>query len=265
LDSIHSIKYDGTDFQTVLHEHEALSHPFAITMFESNIYYSDWRSNSIIKANKFDGSNVTTIHRTYTQPFDVKVIHPSRQPRRIQNPCQNANCSHLCLLSLNSTYKCGCPHLMTLDPDGSACVTYEKMLLFSRLNEIRAVYLNQPYYYSAPPLSLNLIVNPANLHFVAKTKQIFFLDGQSGETKKANISNPTIKTLIDAASGKPLAMSVDYISNLIFVALQTPIRTSISATDLDGQYFSTIIVGKSDLRGKPRLKCNKFHLIINIH
>jgi len=33
-----------------------------------------------MRANKFDGSNVTTIHRTYTQPFDVKVFHPSRQP-----------------------------------------------------------------------------------------------------------------------------------------------------------------------------------------
>lgn len=73
----------------------------------------------------------------------------------------------------------------------------EKMLLFSRLNEIRAVYLDKPYYHAAPPISYPLIVSPANLHFVAKYKQIYWCDAQSGETKRANISNPPIDTLID--------------------------------------------------------------------
>jgi len=81
LDSIHTIKYDGTDFRTILSDHEALSHPFAISVFESNLYWTDWRSNSVMRANKFTGGNVTTIQKTYTQPFDVKIFHPSRQPR----------------------------------------------------------------------------------------------------------------------------------------------------------------------------------------
>ena len=86
---------------------------------------------------------------------------------------------------------------MILGADNRTCIPYEKMLLFSRLNEIRAVYLDQPYYHAAPPISLNIIVNPANLHFVAKHKQIYWCDIQSSETKRANISNPAIKTLID--------------------------------------------------------------------
>lgn len=51
-------------------------------------------------------------------------------------------------------------------------------------------------------------------------------------------------------------MAVDWISNLIFIALQTPTRTSISVTDLDGQYFSSIIVGKMDLRGVNSIAVN---------
>jgi hypothetical protein len=72
------------------------------------------------------------------------------------------------------------------------------MLLFSRLNEIRAVYFDKPYFHAAPPISYPLIIMPANLHFVARDKQVYWSDSQSGETKRANISDPTVDTLIDA-------------------------------------------------------------------
>jgi len=35
----------------------------------------------VMKANKFTGENVVVIHKTYTQPFDVKILHQTRQPR----------------------------------------------------------------------------------------------------------------------------------------------------------------------------------------
>ena len=40
------------------------------------------------------------------------------------NPCgmNNGNCSHLCLLDVNNTYKCDCPHVMRLDKDNLTCV-----------------------------------------------------------------------------------------------------------------------------------------------
>ncbi|XP_021948531.2 low-density lipoprotein receptor-related protein 1 isoform X4 [Folsomia candida] len=260
LDSIHTVMYDGTDYQEVLHDHEALSHPFSITLFESMLVWTDWRSNSVMMANKFHGGNVTTIHKTYTQPFDTKILHQTRQPRKIVNPCgvKNGNCSHLCLLSVNGTHDCGCPHLMTLSSDNRSCITNEKMLLFSRLNEIRAVYYDKVYYHAAPPISYPLIVMPANLHFVSKHKQVYWSDSQSGETKRANIANPTVDTLIDAAAGKPLAMGVDWISNLIFIVVQTSSHNSISVTNLEGQFFSTIIQGKNDLKNVNSLAVNPY-------
>jgi len=74
----------------------------------------------------------------------------------------------------------------------------EKMLLFSRLNEIRAVYLSKPYYHAASPITLPVIVAPSNLHFVAKNQDIYWSDVQSGEIKRANIKNGSIVTLIDS-------------------------------------------------------------------
>lgn len=34
----------------------------------------------ILQANKFNGSNVEVIQKTYTQPFDLKIFHQLRQP-----------------------------------------------------------------------------------------------------------------------------------------------------------------------------------------
>ena len=44
------------------------------------VYWTDWRTNTVNKANKFTGENVTEIQRTNTQPFDIHMYHPDRQP-----------------------------------------------------------------------------------------------------------------------------------------------------------------------------------------
>jgi hypothetical protein len=57
------------------------------------------------------------------------------------------------------------------------------------------------------------------------------------------------------AAGKPLSIGVDWISNLIFIALPQ----SISVTDLDGQFFLSVIkAGKTDLRGINSIAVNPY-------
>lgn len=107
----------------LIREHDLLDHPFAITLFDNHIYWTDWRTNAVIRANKWNASDLSVIQRTSMQLFDVKIMHPSRQPRSLVNPCgiDNGNCSHLCLLSINGTYKCACPHIMILTSDNRTC------------------------------------------------------------------------------------------------------------------------------------------------
>lgn len=84
-DAIYSAKYDGSGLIEVLRGHEYLSHPFAVTMYGGEVYWTDWRTNTLAKANKWTGSNVTVVQRTNTQPFDLQVYHPSRQPQGEQH------------------------------------------------------------------------------------------------------------------------------------------------------------------------------------
>lgn len=80
-DSIHTTTYDGDDHHEVIRGHEMLSHPFAIALYDNYVYWTDWRTNSVIRANKWNGGQISVIQRTLTQPFDIQILHPSRQPR----------------------------------------------------------------------------------------------------------------------------------------------------------------------------------------
>lgn len=65
----------------MLRGHAALSHPFAITVLEGHVYWTDWHSNSVVRANKWNGSDVAVVQRTLTQPFDIKVRLARSAPR----------------------------------------------------------------------------------------------------------------------------------------------------------------------------------------
>ncbi|KAK3568547.1 hypothetical protein QTP86_008754 [Hemibagrus guttatus] len=83
-DAIYSALYNGTEVIEILRGHEYLSHPFAVSVFGGSVYWTDWRTNTLAKANKWTGSNVTVIQKTSAQPFDLQIYHPSRQPQTLK-------------------------------------------------------------------------------------------------------------------------------------------------------------------------------------
>lgn len=61
LHTVSSCNFDGSQRRLVLFSPDWLPHPFSISTFEDSLYWSDWSQKAIIKANKFNGSNVTTV------------------------------------------------------------------------------------------------------------------------------------------------------------------------------------------------------------
>ncbi|WAR10070.1 LRP1-like protein, partial [Mya arenaria] len=125
-ESIHTLTYEGTDHRLVLKNQPEMRHPFSIALFGTEVYWTDWSSNAVVMANKFNGSNIRVVQKTITQPFDLQVIHPKRQPTvNVTNPCavNNGGCSDLCLIGLHGSVGCLCPHRKKLgltNPEGFA-------------------------------------------------------------------------------------------------------------------------------------------------
>lgn len=98
-----------------------LPHPFALTLFEDHLYWTDWNTKSISAANKVTGKGFRNVHIDLHFPMDIHAYHSSRQPEFL-NRCTvdrrglRGGCSHLCLPNKNSR-RCGCPIGLTLKDD----------------------------------------------------------------------------------------------------------------------------------------------------
>ena len=103
-DAIYSALYDGSGVLEILRGHEYLSHPFAVSLFEGSIYWTDWRTNTLAKANKWTGQNVTVIQKTSAQPFDLQIYHPSRQPQGEEHPLLHSAQALPCLLQASPVF-----------------------------------------------------------------------------------------------------------------------------------------------------------------
>lgn len=84
-----------------------LQHPFGLDIYGSNVYWTDWESNSVEVADKISGKHRKTILSNTVDLMDIRVFH--RERRNVQNPCSlnNGGCSDICLLNSQS-YTCAC-------------------------------------------------------------------------------------------------------------------------------------------------------------
>uniref|UniRef100_A0A8D3BMI9 Low density lipoprotein receptor-related protein 1Ab n=1 Tax=Scophthalmus maximus TaxID=52904 RepID=A0A8D3BMI9_SCOMX len=245
-DAIYSAMYDGSGLIEVLRGHEYLSHPFAVTMYGGEVYWTDWRTNTLAKANKWTGHNVTVVQRTNTQPFDLQVYHPSRQPQA-PNPCATSDgrgpCSHLCLINFNQTFSCACPHLMKLQPDRRTCKESRKFLLYARQIEIRGVDIDNPYYNYIISFTVPDIDNVTAVDYDAVEHRIYWSDVRTQTIKRAFINGTGVETVVSADLPNAHGLAVDWVSRNLFWTSYDANKKQINVARLDGSFKNAVIQG----------------------
>uniref|UniRef100_A0A3Q2NMI4 LDL receptor related protein 1 n=1 Tax=Fundulus heteroclitus TaxID=8078 RepID=A0A3Q2NMI4_FUNHE len=245
-DAIYSAMYDGSGLIEVLRGHEYLSHPFAVTMYGGEVYWTDWRTNTLAKANKWTGHNVTVVQRTNTQPFDLQVYHPSRQPLA-PNPCATSDgkgpCSHLCLINFNHTFSCACPHLMKLQADRRTCRESRKFLLYARQIEIRGVDIDNPYYNYIISFTVPDIDNVTVVDYDAVEHRIYWSDVRTQTIKRAFINGTGVETVVSADLPNAHGLAVDWVSRNLFWTSYDANKKQINVARLDGSFKNAVIQG----------------------
>ncbi|XP_032221271.1 low-density lipoprotein receptor-related protein 8 isoform X1 [Nematostella vectensis] len=121
--TIECANLDGTARRVITSD--SVHHPFAITVFQDYIYWTDWVKESIYKANKFNGKDRSLVCSGLYSPMDIHVYQQQKQPK-FSNPCgeNNGGCSHTCLLApLPKSHTCHCPPNINLLEDSATCNT----------------------------------------------------------------------------------------------------------------------------------------------
>ncbi|OXB63008.1 hypothetical protein ASZ78_003103 [Callipepla squamata] len=214
-DAIYSALYDGTGMIEIIRGHEYLSHPFAVSLYGSEVYWTDWRTNTLAKANKWTGQNVSVIQKTSAQPFDLQIYHPSRQPQE-----DEVIFFFSCLLTER-----------------------KKFLLYARRSEIRGVDIDNPYFNFITAFTVPDIDDVTVIDFDAVEERLYWTDVKTQTIKRAFINGTGLETIISRDIQSIRGLAVDWISrNLYWISSEFD-ETQINVAHLDGSLKTSIIHG----------------------
>lgn len=194
LDFIDFCYYNGTGRQQVLAGSHYLLHPHSLTLFEDTLYWTDRQLNRVLSAHKFKGNNQTVVSHLISQPLSIHVHHPSLQPVTA-NPCLNARCQHICLLSPSSStgYTCKCKPGFKITPEGNCIEEDTAFLMVMRGSQIFDVPINSgdnSLGYVTPIVGIE---HGVQIDYDRKNNAIFWVESKDDNEENVNIKNCVIK------------------------------------------------------------------------
>uniref|UniRef100_A0A8D0FVJ2 EGF-like domain-containing protein n=1 Tax=Strix occidentalis caurina TaxID=311401 RepID=A0A8D0FVJ2_STROC len=213
-------------------------HPFAMTLFDQHIYWTDWNTRSIYRANKYDGSDqVVMIMNLPQRPMDIHVWAKSKQ-QQCTNPCNqfNGGCSHICAPA--GSYICKCAPGYIREPDGKSCRQNSNIspyLIFSNRYYLRNLTADGQSY----SLILQGLRNVVALDFDRVEKRLYWIDvGRkviermflNGTNKEAVISD-------DVPNGEGIA--VDWVGRKLYWV--DAYKDCLYVSELDGRFRKKLV------------------------
>lgn len=172
------------------------------------------------------------------------------KPINYTNPChdiENKKCSHLCLLSSNSTYECKCPYFMKLALNRNTCVDVDTFIFISNDMDIRLfdydeMKLNRTLLNIMAPYSRNDIDNITSIDYDPIDNFIYYLDGSNGYIARFNLLNTSFyEKIIHSGLLNSVSLKLDWISRNLYFSTYDSTKSRIHMSKLNGQYRTTIM------------------------
>ncbi|XP_052737933.1 low-density lipoprotein receptor-related protein 4 isoform X1 [Bicyclus anynana] len=210
--------FDGRERKRITNK--GLPHPFALTLFEDAIYWTDWHTKSISTVNKKTGMGIQTVHASLHVPMDIRSFHPLRQLRTYKNRCggNNGGCTHMCLPN-SSGYTCRCPVGFNLNNDGRTCEqTPEKLLLYARRKDIRLKQLNPRKQAD----SLDMVIPVENIKSAValdwdhNSNSIFWTDVEKDSINKAYLNGSHQVVIVGSNLIAPAGLAYDWLTDKLY-------------------------------------------------
>ncbi|XP_039076598.1 low-density lipoprotein receptor-related protein 2-like isoform X2 [Hyaena hyaena] len=238
---IGSANLDGTGI-TMLQLTQIKS-PFAVAVFEDAIFWSDTKTRTVQRVKKTTGKNRAVLIKRSEQPCGLKIMHEVLQPKS-SNPCLDAGCSHLCLLSPRSKGSCHCPARLLLADDGITCVPLEESaFLFLVLpTVIMQIYLKNleallgqsalPEHRMLPLATVNRL---ASLDYLVQEKALYLSELDNGDVRLLRLkeSGKLSWRKILSVEGTVIDFAVDWLSgNIYWIDSENP---HINVASSEGQ------------------------------
>ncbi|KAE8753091.1 low-density lipoprotein receptor, partial [Frankliniella occidentalis] len=242
---IESSDLDGRARSVVLAK--GLPHPFALTLFEDTVYWTDWHTRSVMGANKVTGRRVHVVLDRLHLPMQVHSCHPKRQLTYTDRcPRGNDSCSHLCLPSATS-FTCVCPVGVRLQSNRRSCeASPESMLVYVRKKEIHLREMSGSAAETGALAALGLgssardvvlavdgVRHAQAVAWDSASDSIFWSDFKATTISRARRDGSQQRVVVGSDLEDPVGLAVDWVRRRLYFSDYKSQR--IETTDLEGE------------------------------
>ncbi|XP_052903013.1 low-density lipoprotein receptor-related protein 6 [Anopheles moucheti] len=220
--------------------------PVALTIYQDWVYWADWTTDEIGRANKTTGDNRTIVHSNLKYTYALLAFHTGRQSGSNQCRTNNGGCTHLCLAQGQRKMTCACPTHYTLNANRVSCSPPRNYIIFSQRNSFGRFVPN-----TADSPDIPLPVTGKNIRAVeydVLTRHIYWIEVRGPTIKRAFDNGTNAKVSMNPTSS-PFDMAIDPIGRLLFWSCSH--TNTINITTLDGNIASigNVDIGRTE---KPR-------------
>ncbi|XP_060125080.1 low-density lipoprotein receptor-related protein 2-like [Zootoca vivipara] len=223
--------------------------PFAVTVFEDYVYWSEMKTRTVQRLHKRTGKDRSVLIKRHGQPYGLKILHEVLQPGA-PNPCAGNGCSHLCLLNPVKRGSCHCPVGLVLSNDDKTCVPLKEtafMFLVAQasvtqvyLKKLRSVsgQLTLPVHSTLPLTSVNRL---AAVDYSVRDNALYFSESEGGAIKVLAMKDAGRVALKEVlpVKGTVISLALDWLSgNIYWIDSKHP---SIQVATSDGRYTLVLI------------------------
>ncbi|RZC32195.1 low-density lipoprotein receptor-related protein 6, partial [Asbolus verrucosus] len=186
LHFIEVMTYEGKNRTPVLQS--KFEYPFALTMFQTKLFWTDWKTWSIHFYDRSTNESKELIHHMNSTPMYIHVYDKQRQPRQ-SHPCEKNNG--------------GCSHLP------------QELLLLARRTDICLVHLDSPDY-THQALPLNDVKYTIAVDYDPVDDFIYWSDDEVKKIQRARLNGTDQQAIIASEIQHPDGIAVDWVSRNIY-------------------------------------------------
>ena len=225
--------------------------PFAVTLFQNELYWTDWKLETVSKLDLDSPTVSHTVHSGVDYIMDILAYHLTTPP--MESPCATLNCSGLCLgrpgeNGLTAGGTCACPSHYMLGPDGRSCQGPESFILFSQRNKISRLMIDPARPTEVPDIVLPIkrAKSIQSIEYNSLDKMIYWIDeGKRDQPSRQVIRRSTDTGLMDRLDAfeksdkfVPFDIVIDPFTQLMYWTCEH--TNSINVTRLAGREVNAL-------------------------
>uniref|UniRef100_A0A673HPF0 Low-density lipoprotein receptor-related protein 6-like n=1 Tax=Sinocyclocheilus rhinocerous TaxID=307959 RepID=A0A673HPF0_9TELE len=222
---IHRCNLDGSGREVVVKG--SLPHPFALTLYEDTLFWTDWNTHSIHACLKHTGENSHEIHTNIFSPMDIHVYSQKRQPlgKRL---VRELVCKAFCLLP---------------PPSGHQQHGATQLLLLARRTDLRRISLDTPDFTDIV-LQTDDIRHAIAIDFDPVEGHVYWTDDEVQAIRRSHLDGSEAQFVVTSQVNHPDGIAVDWIArNLYWTDTGTD---RIEVTRLNGSMRKILISEELD-------------------